>query len=290
MNPPPKNPCARATRWSVGRARIARIDSRAEYPSGAAGGRYTEARVGQGAGHADEPGERDGRRAAETVGDQAAGKRRDARRGRPAGAQEPDDAAAHPARVGGSPEAELERRAERDADPEHEGDQHDDRGARDDEQRHERPGADATQERELPRRSRPELAREHAEQVGQEGRRRERGEPQRFEAATPRDRRKQRRDEGARDPVADRGNQVERQAARDRTQPFDRFAGRSSHPGTSEPPNAACEVSCRARRWARRRAGSRYAPGDRGSPVLEGRFGHRDASRSVAPGFAALIE
>ena len=117
-------------------------------------------------------------------------------RRRPTHTQEPDDAAAQPGRIHRPPQAQVERPAERQAEPEHDrdGDHHRRRSAqmKSDEQRG---GAEAAQDRELARRRGPEPAGEHAQQVRDERRRGERGETDRLEPAAAGDRRQEGGDE-----------------------------------------------------------------------------------------------
>jgi hypothetical protein len=73
------------------------------------------------------------------------------------------------------------------------------------------------------------------------------------EAASARDRRQQRRDQGGRHPDADRCDRIEGEIAPDRALlARRREQGRPDHEHL-EAARPACEVSCRARRWVRRR-------------------------------------
>ena len=96
-----------------GAERIARREGRRALGVGRA-----QARVGERADEPDEPRQRDGGLAAEPVGEQPAGQRRDRRRGRPPGPEEPDDPTEDPGRVHRPPQAQVERAAERQAEPE----------------------------------------------------------------------------------------------------------------------------------------------------------------------------
>ncbi len=237
-------------------------------------GRGAEAPVGQGADGADEAGERHRRRPTDLVGEEPTDQGGERGRGHAARAEESDDPTTHPGRIGRAPQAELERRAERDADPEGERHHDDDERRRDDEEHQQRPGSGAPEQRELASRLRPDPAGEDAQQVGQERGRRQHRQAERLEPAPPGDRRQQRRDQGAGHADADRGDQVERQVARDRAQALDRIARRQSHQGTSDQPSGLRgELTGSAMgspsRW------TRDAPRKGGSPVLGQRFGRR---------------
>ena len=116
-------------------------------------------------------------------------------RGGPAHAEEPDDAAAQPGRVHGAPQPEVERAAERQAEPEAIETATITGGVGQTKSTSSEAAPSPRMSASWPRRARPEPAGEGAEQVGDERRRGERGEPERLEPAAPGDRREQRVDE-----------------------------------------------------------------------------------------------
>ena len=160
--------------------------------------------VPDGAHEPDDARQRDGRWSTDTVRDDPTGKGGDGTGRGSAHAEEPDDTAAQPGRVDGSPQAQVEWPAERDAQPERDRDGDHHGRCRPEEDRDQGGRADAAQDRELAWRACPEPTGEDAKEVGDERSRRERGEAQRFEAAASRDRRQQRRDERHRDADARR--------------------------------------------------------------------------------------
>ena len=110
----------------------------------------------------------------------------------------------------------MERTAERQGHPEDErhGDHHG--RERHDEHQQERRGSDATDQRQLCRGAWSEPSGEGAQEVGNEGHGRQRGQAQRFETASPGDRRQQGGHERHRDADARRGDEVEREIAPER--------------------------------------------------------------------------
>ncbi len=122
---------------------------------------------------------------------------------------DPDDPATRSGRVHGAPHPQLERVAERQADPEDEaGGDHDRRG-RQQEQRQQRCGAEDPHERELAGGPRSEATGKSSQQVGHERRRRQRRQTHGVQAATAGDRRQKRHDERQTHAHADGADHVE---------------------------------------------------------------------------------
>ncbi len=193
-------------------------------PDGIAGGerwwalgvRRPEAGVREGADQPHETGQRHGGLATQLVRQQAAGERRDCSRRGPPRTDEADHAAADPGRVHRTPEAQVERPAQREAEPEDDRDRDHDRRGRQDGEHEQRRRAGAADERELTLRSWADPPRKGTEQVGDERRGGQRGEADRLETPAAGDRREEGRDERDRHADPDGRHEIERQVAPDR--------------------------------------------------------------------------
>ena len=166
--------------------------------------RCPETGVGKRTAESDEAGEGDSGLATELVGHHATSQCGDGRRRRPSGTQETDDPAADTGRVHRAPQAQVERAAQRQAEPEH--DRHDDHDRRrgQDRQDEQGRGPDPPDERQLALRSRTDPSGERAEEVGDERRGSQGGQADRFEAAAAGDGRQQGRHQGHRHADTDR--------------------------------------------------------------------------------------
>ena len=196
-----RSPGRAAIRDRTGRSRSARNESRAEKSRRSARCRASEGRCRRSRRpDPTQPGERDRGLATDLVGEDAARERCERGRRGPAGAQEADDPTEDPGRIHRPPQPQVERAAEREAQPED--DRHRDH--------HRAPtaktasrssdaGPGGPDERELPPRSRTDASGERPEQVRDERRGGEGGQTDRVEAAAAGDGRQERRDQRDRD-------------------------------------------------------------------------------------------
>ena len=205
------------------------MESRAEKTGGWAGGLGVEPGIGDGAGGADDAGDRDRGRAAELIREEAAHEGGHGPGRGTSGPDRPDDPASEPGRVHRAPQAQMERAAERDAQPRDDRDQDHHGRDRQEEQEDERGRADSADEGQLPRRSRAEPSGEGAEQVGDERGRGERRKAHRLESATTGDGREQGGDERHAHPDAHGRDQVEAEVVRERTLRARWLDGRPEH-------------------------------------------------------------